>query len=185
MPNIRQEIYNLIQNINPLDSLEETHQGDALNWIDSGAEIFRISKPDNPPKHLVSYFVVVDGDHVLLVDHKKAGLWLPSGGHVEMNEHPKDTVKREIREELDINADFLFELPQFVTVSETVGSTAGHTDVSLWYVVKGDKSQEYVFDEDEFNAIEWFHMDEIPFEKSDPHMKRMIEKLKLVKGNSI
>jgi hypothetical protein len=27
-----------------------------------------------PPKHLVSYFAVVDGQHLLLVDHKNAQL---------------------------------------------------------------------------------------------------------------
>ncbi|MFI5343447.1 MAG: NUDIX domain-containing protein [Chlamydiales bacterium] len=37
-----------------------------------------------------------------LVDHKKANLWLPAGGHVEPNEHPRETVKREILEELSI-----------------------------------------------------------------------------------
>ena len=42
-------------------------------------------KPDVPPKHLVSYFALVDERRgkLLLVDHKLAGLWLPSGGHVE------------------------------------------------------------------------------------------------------
>ncbi len=44
---------------------------------------------------------------LLLVDHKKAGLWLPSGGHVEIDEHPQTTVQREVREELGIEATFL------------------------------------------------------------------------------
>ena len=38
-----------------------------------------LKKPDVPPKHLVSYFALVDDRRgkVLLVDHKLAGLWLP------------------------------------------------------------------------------------------------------------
>lgn len=44
-----------VRKIKPLDDLESDHMHDVLNWLDSGAPIFRISKPDNPPKHLVSY----------------------------------------------------------------------------------------------------------------------------------
>ena len=32
-------------------------------------------------------------------------------------------------------------------------------------------------DKDEFNQIEWFGIVKIPFEKSDPHMKRFIQKI--------
>jgi hypothetical protein len=31
------------------------------------------------PKHLVSYFALVDADHILLIDHKHAQSWLPTG----------------------------------------------------------------------------------------------------------
>ena len=40
------------------------------------------------------------------MDHKKAELWLPSGGHVEIDEDPTDTVTRECMEELSVAADF-------------------------------------------------------------------------------
>lgn len=57
--------------IRPFDEQEENHRADALAWIDSGALLFRTAKPAIPPKHLVSYFAVVDGWNILLVDHKK------------------------------------------------------------------------------------------------------------------
>ena len=59
-----------------------------------------------------------------------------------------------------------------------VGLTAGHTDVSLWYVLKGDSNKAYEFDKSEFNDIRWFHLDEVPHSKSDPHMERFIQKFK-------
>lgn len=179
-PSITQGIYNLIATIAPYDDIERAHIRDTLSWIESGSPIFRIQKPDVPNKHLVSYFVLFDEHNrkILLVDHKKALLWLPSGGHVEIDEDPKTTVERECLEELGVRADFWAPDPLFITSTLTVGLTAGHTDVSLWYVLKGDSHATYQFDEEEFNKVRWFRLDDIPYEKSDPHMHRFIEKLK-------
>ena len=73
----------------------------------------------------------------------------------------------------------------FITSSMTVGLTAEHTDVSLWYVLKGDHAHSYRFDEDEFDSVKWFAFDEIPYEKSDPHMRRFVEKLSYCLGSLI
>ena len=110
------------------------------------------------------------------MDHKKAGLWLPSGGHVEVNEHPKESVKRELFEELRIDAEFLLEDPLFVTVTKTGGLTSGHTDVSFWYVLKGDSTIDINYDTEEFERVCWFDFEAIPYENTDPHMKRFIRK---------
>ena len=126
--------------------------------------------------HLVSYFAVIDDGHVLLVDHRNARLWLPSGGHVEPGEHPRATVARELQEELGFEAPHPIEAPLFVTVTETVGLTAGHTDVSLWYVVRASRHQDINFDDTEFEGVRWFAFDEVPFERTDPQMKRFLAK---------
>lgn len=177
---IKEHIYYSITTIVPYDDIEYRHIKDTLKWIESDTLIFRIQKPDIPNKHMVSYFVLFDEVDlkILLVDHKNALLWLPSGGHVEIDEDPKDTVKRECLEKLGIKADFWTPEPFFLTSTLTVGLTAGHTDVSLWYVLKGDSHTTYQFDKTEFNKVRWFHLDDIPYTKSDPHMKRFIKKLK-------
>ncbi len=176
---VRSEIHRLVSDLQTLDAMEEEHINFVLHWIESGIEIFRTEKPATPETHLVSYFVMVSTDQsmVLLVDHKKAMLWLPPGGHVEPGEHPKETVKREIMEELGIEAEFLCDEPILLTVTKTVGNVAKHTDVSLWYLLKGDPHSALDYDTDEFNQIRWFGIDEIPFDKSDPHMKRFVEKM--------
>ena len=172
-------IYTLISSIVPYDTLEQEHIADTLAWIHSGAPIFRIHKPDVPNKHLVSYFVVFDEARkkILLVDHIKAQLWLPAGGHVEVDEAPKETARRECIEELGIEAEFWTDAPIFLTSTLTAGMTGRHTDVSLWYVLKGDSDAAYAFDQQEFKDICWFGFDDIPYEKSDPHLKRFVEKL--------
>jgi 8-oxo-dGTP diphosphatase len=176
---VRSAIRAEVESIQPFDELERAHRADALAWIDSGAELCRIQKPATPPKHLVSYFAVVDRDHVLLVDHRNAGLWLPNGGHVEAGEHPRATVARELREELGLELSETPEAPVMLTISETVGITAGHTDVSLWYVIDADRSTALEFDAGEFHAVRWFHFDEAPVDRSDPHLARFLSKLAL------
>jgi 8-oxo-dGTP diphosphatase len=122
---VRRQIRSELAAIEPFDALESEHLADALAWVDSGVGLVRVEKPATPPKHLVSYFAVVDVDRVLLVDHKNAGLWLPAGGHVEAGEHPRQTVERELQEELGFTTEHPIEAPLMVTCTTTVGLTAG------------------------------------------------------------
>ena len=184
----REAVLELVKAIEPFDTIEERDQANAVKWIQSGEEIFRIQKPDIPPKHLVAYFVVVDRIKMklILVDHIKAQRWLPTGGHVDMDEHPTITVSRETREELNMEATFLFRDPVFVTETVTVGLTAGHRDVSLWYVVAGDVDTPIDFDRNEFKEYRWFTFEEVlalDINTLDPHMHRFVKKLQLMMRN--
>ncbi|MFA4817378.1 MAG: NUDIX domain-containing protein [Parcubacteria group bacterium] len=192
MKKVRSEIGSLIKAVIPLDEIEQGHKKDAIDWIKSGVEIFRIEKPATPLKHLVSYSVLVDFKEkkILLLDHKKALKKLPSGGHINRDEMPLETAKRELIEELRIEPKPAFdnsEIPFFVTVTETAGLTPGHIDVSLWYVFEGDskleindKSEEF---KREFDGFHWLGFDEIlamPIERLDPHLHRFVNKLKKI-----
>jgi 8-oxo-dGTP diphosphatase len=179
---VRDTIRNLISAITPFDEIERDHKENSIQWISSGVEICRLRKPDIPPKHLVSYFVLVDRREkkLLLIKHRKAGLWLPPGGHVEKNENPVDTVKREIQEELETTAQFISNKPFFITITQTVNIDAGHIDVSLWYLLKGDSSATFVFNKREMDGYKWFSFEEILKTRNtvfDPHMIRFINKL--------
>lgn len=48
--------------------------------------------------------------------------------------------------------------------------------MSLWYVLRGNHQHRYAYDENEFNGIKWFALNEIPYERSDPHLRRFINK---------
>ena len=181
----RQVILEAVTGIQPFDEIEARQKSDVLDWIRSSAPLFRVAKPADPPQHLVSYFVLVDfeANCMLLVDHLKAGKWLPTGGHVEPNEDPRMTVVRELKEELAITASFAHctgDRPLFLTSTETVGLTAGHTDISLWYVLKGSKEALFTYDKTEFAGVKWFGFEEIletDINRLDTHMHRFIRKL--------
>lgn len=52
---------------------------------------------------------VVHNNHVLLHPHKKLGLWLPPGGHIDSPELPDTAAVREVHEEAGIEIELVGE----------------------------------------------------------------------------
>ncbi len=176
---MKDRVYSELSAITAYDALEREHRCDALAWVESGAPLFRVEKPAVPPKHLVSYFALVCDEHILLVHHRNAQLWLPTGGHVEPDEDPRATVVRELKEELGIDIGLeKVGPPRMVTVTETVGLTSGHIDVSLWYAVTADRTRPIHFDLVEFYDAKWFPFSKVPLQRTDPHLHRFLAKLR-------
>ncbi|MFK3985250.1 NUDIX domain-containing protein [Micromonospora sp. NPDC050397] len=177
-------VHDLVSGVEPADELEAQHRLETLRWLESTDDVFRRVKPATPPRHLVSYVVPIDrtDGSLLLVDHINAGLWLPPGGHVEPDEHPAQTARREAEEELGITTDSAFEeRPTFLTVTRTVGMDAGHTDVSLWFLVYSDRQQPLRIDHSEFREARWWSLAEVQAtdgSRFDPHFTRFLAKLR-------
>jgi len=55
---------------------------------------------------VVSAYPVRDGK-VLLLKHKKLGLWLAPGGHIDEGETPDEAARRELKEETGLDGDFV------------------------------------------------------------------------------
>ncbi|SCL16289.1 ADP-ribose pyrophosphatase YjhB, NUDIX family [Micromonospora rhizosphaerae] len=183
---VESEIRALVEALTPMDELEARHRAECLAWLAGTGDIFRRAKPRTPSPHLVAYFLLRDeaDGSVLLVDHIKAGMWLPSGGHVEPGEHPAETVRREVLEELGVPAVFspgFGERPAFLTVTDTVGAPEErHTDVSLWFVLSGRRDQALTPDPGEFRAVRWWTAREVADADPatiEPHLGRMLARL--------
>ena len=185
-------VTDLVAAVQPFDAREAADQADILGWVASGQQLFRTAPPATPPKHLVVYFVPVDatGRCLLLGDHRKSGLWLPPGGHVEDGEDPHQAVVREAREELGIAAEFHPGLgqegegPFFLTVTPT-NEAASHLDVDLWFVLHLNRKQRLPPDPREFDSVRWFGLDERrdwSAGRYDPEMGRFAGKLRSVLG---
>ena len=99
---------------------------------------------------------------IMLVDHRKAQLWLLPGGHLDDGEDPPWSVEREASEELGISPKFHEKFggqPCFLSVTQTRGA-GSHTDVTLWFVLKGDSTAEIRPDLGEFSEARWFSLDD-------------------------
>jgi 8-oxo-dGTP diphosphatase len=176
----RDELVRIIRAMVPLDGVEAAGQADALGWIASGVEIYRRVKPAIPPKHLVVYAVIVDPAlrRTFLIEHRKAGRWLPTGGHVDAGEHPFSAAKRELLEETGSILPAFSEWPLLLTVQETVGDRIErHTDVTLWYTFTAEPGESFTLDASECGKGEWFDAAMLSRIDCDPHLARFMRKL--------
>jgi 8-oxo-dGTP diphosphatase len=185
---LKSVITTLASDLVPTDDLGLEQRKDVLAWLDGTDDIFRRVKPQTPSPHLVSYFLLVDrpAASVLLCDHRLSGLWLPTGGHVEPGEHPADTVRREVVEELRVTAEFdaaFGERPFFLTMTQTVGPPElRHIDVSLWFALTGRVGQRLEPDPREFAGVRWWPTPNLRAaspRRFDPHMLRALDALGL------
>ena len=108
---------------------------------------------------------------VLMIKHKKLGVWLPPGGHVDENELPCDAAVREIFEETGVRAQVVpagpgigvgneahcKELPQpLVILLEDIEKTWLHNHIDLVYLCKADSDAGLVHNPHETDDIGWF-----------------------------
>lgn len=65
------------------------------------------------PHHFTASGLVLAEGHLLLVNHRRIGAWVPPGGHIEPGEMPEETVVREIEEETGLKVEVVTEpMPQ-------------------------------------------------------------------------
>ncbi|MGW4244519.1 NUDIX domain-containing protein [Nocardia sp. NPDC004722] len=173
-------VADLVAAIDPWDDLEDLHRTRTLAWLSATDDICRRDTPSTPSPHLVTYTVLTDPDNpaIYLGLHRKSGLHLPMGGHVEPGEHPLNAAGREAREEIGITPafDVTGETPLFLTIT-TVTKPERHVDVSLWYVIRGSHTRPYDLDPGEFDNGAWWPLAADSPPPSDPHLPRFTAKL--------
>ncbi|MGC8629259.1 MAG: NUDIX hydrolase [Candidatus Micrarchaeia archaeon] len=140
-------------------------------------------------KCIVAGCIITKEGKVLLVRHKKLGVWLYPGGHVEENEQPHEAAKREAFEEtgmrvrlvscggIKISAKEAKSLPMpFVILLEHVPyKTGAHSHFDLVYVARpiGGKA---TLNKKESTSIGWFSKEQIPRLKTFENVKEVLLK---------
>lgn len=116
-------------------------------------------KHENPKSHFCAYFAAYDSraKEVFIGHHKKSGLWLFNGGHIDQNETIKESLIREIGEEWGLDGyNFQINPPAFFTITQIDNPTKQpcnfHFD--LWCFLALDKNN---FKPNESNLLEEFY----------------------------
>jgi len=99
-----------------------------------------LTRDENSYSHFCVYFAGFDpsSKKVFIGHHKKSGLWLFNGGHIDKGESPKESLEREISEEwgVKISLEGIGE-PKLLTITPINNPTkqicTKHFDI--WYFV--------------------------------------------------
>ncbi len=132
--------------------------------------------------HVTGSAIVVGPRGVVLLQHKRLGLWLQPGGHVDAGETPWDGALREAEEETGLTVSFadideVLGVPRLVHVDVHAGGR-GHTHLDLRYVLDGGDADPTP-PAGESQEIGWFACDAAIERASDDRLKSALASLRL------
>lgn len=140
-------------------------------------------------RHFVATVYVVDDGATLLHEHRRLGLWLPPGGHVERDELPHEAALREVSEETGLGVALLREhdgvtsptvrpLPEpahlLLEDVDVLDDRVAHQHVDFVYYGRADDREiDPPEDERAAEAWEWVTSEELGEERFDPDVRRL------------
>jgi 8-oxo-dGTP pyrophosphatase MutT (NUDIX family) len=125
---------------------------------------------ESDPVHVTGSGIVVGPRGVILLEHKRLGIWLQPGGHIDPGESPWEAAVRECAEEtgLDVRLAGPFDadgVPVLLHVDVHAGGR-GHTHLDLRYLIDGGDADPAP-GVGESQLIGWFSWD-AAIERADP-----------------
>ena len=138
-----------------------------LDRLEEGA----LTRDENPISHYCVYFLPYNEKEktVFIVHHKKSGLWLAPGGHIDKGENLLHALVREIGEELGFQYMSHDAKPFMLTITEIPDTPkyACRTHYDSWYGIPTDGS-EFNVNPEEFHETRWLTVPEARKLVTDP-----------------
>jgi 8-oxo-dGTP pyrophosphatase MutT (NUDIX family) len=146
----------------------------------------KLTIQENPQSHCCVYFAAYDpkAKEIFIGHHKKSGLWLFNGGHIDEGEIIRETLEREIGEEWGMEAgDFKINNPELLTITEidNLEKQTCKRHYDIWHFIPVDKK---TFSPDnskileEFYEVKWLAPEEAKKVVADPNTIKGIDFIK-------
>lgn len=115
---------------------------------------------DADPTHVTASAIVLDEhERVLMHRHKRLGIWLQPGGHIDPGEAPEAAAVREVLEETGVVASHPSDGPRIVHVDVHEGPR-GHVHLDLRYLLHASSDCPLAPDEHESQEVDWLPAEE-------------------------
>ena len=131
---------------------------------------------ESDPIHVTGSGIVVGARGVVLLEHKRLGIWLQPGGHIDPGETPWDAALRESREETGLVVSFAGPVddagvPELVHIDVHEGGR-GHTHLDLRYLIDGGDADPAP-PVGESQQIDWFSWS-AAIDRADPGLRGIL-----------
>ena len=166
-------------------SVEEHSPGDHAERASIDTFLTEYARLEDPfsetadPVHVTGSAIVVGPRGVILLKHKRLGLWLQPGGHIDTGETPWDAAVREAREETGLPVTLAapkLGMPQLVHVDVHAGGR-GHTHLDLRYIVEVSGDPDPAPPDGESQDVFWFDWPAAVERASDARLKGLLGRL--------
>lgn len=142
-------------------------------------EFDRLSDPLSEhadPIHVTGSAIVIGEPGVLLLKHKRLGMWLQPGGHIDLGETPWDAALREAIEETGLELELVDG--ELIHVDVHPGGR-GHTHLDLRYLVRPVPGSDTTPrpPEGESQDVAWFDWPEALRRASDDRLRALLRHL--------
>ncbi|HUY43466.1 MAG TPA: NUDIX domain-containing protein [Acidimicrobiales bacterium] len=132
----RDALRDAIGQIDPVDERERDSIARTLERLDRGDDPFSES---GDPHHVTASAFVVSERGVILHLHRRLGIWVQPGGHVDSDESPEAASLRETREETGLVVRHT--APALLFHVDVHPGPRGHTHYDLRYVLLAEAAE--------------------------------------------
>jgi 8-oxo-dGTP pyrophosphatase MutT (NUDIX family) len=159
----------------PKPQIRCEHEGTTMQIEDAAARLLdeQLARRDvDDPVHVTGSAIVVGERGTVLLEHRRLGMWLQPGGHIDPGEDPWDAARREAAEETGLDVVFHDGRVELVHVDVHAGGR-GHTHLDLRYLLDGGSA-----DPDppagESQAVAWFAWPTAVERAGDPRLAGLL-----------